>query len=96
MSKPANRSLSVFLPYIFLVQAAFAKAWGRGFAWDNLSFRNFHFVLFEHATAAQSVWNAFLYAGIAATAGVIITLGVAYIGVASTMSLLAKWSPYEW
>lgn len=72
-------SLSVFLPYIFLVQAAFAKAWGRGFAWDNLSFRNFHFVLFEHATAAQSVWNAFLYAGIAATAGVIITLGVAYI-----------------
>ncbi|MCW5733810.1 MAG: iron ABC transporter permease [Enhydrobacter sp.] len=72
-------SLSVFLPYIFLVQAAFAKAWGRGFAWDNLSFRNFHFVLFEHATAAQSVWNAFLYAGVAATAGVILTLGVAYI-----------------
>jgi iron(III) transport system permease protein len=72
-------SLSVFLPYIFLVQAAFAKAWGRGFALDNISFRNFHFILFEHATAAKSVWNAFLYAGIAATAGVIITLGVAYI-----------------
>ena len=72
-------SLSVFLPYIFLVQAAFAKAWGRGFAWDNLSFRNFHFVLFEHATAAESVWNSFLFGGIAATAGVIITLGVAYI-----------------
>jgi iron(III) transport system permease protein len=72
-------SLSVFLPYIFLVQAAFAKAWGRGFAWDNISLRNFHFVLFEHATAAKSVWNAFLYAGIAATAGVVITLGVAYI-----------------
>lgn len=72
-------ALSVFLPYIFLVQAAFAKAWGRGFSLDNLSFRNFHFVLFEHATAAQSVWNAFLYAGIAATFGVILTLGVAYI-----------------
>ena len=72
-------SLSVFLPYIFLVQAAFSKAWGRGFALDNISFRNFHFVLFEHATAARSVWNAFLYAGLAATAGVIITLGVAYI-----------------
>ena len=72
-------ALSVFLPYIFLVQAAFAKAWGRGFALDNISLRNFHFVLFEHATAAKSVGNAFLYAGIAATAGVIITLGVAYI-----------------
>ena len=72
-------SLSVFLPYIFLIQAAFAKAWGRGFSLDNITFRNFHFVLFEHATAAKSVWNAFLFAGISATAGVIITLGVAYI-----------------
>lgn len=72
-------SLSVFLPYIFLVQAAFSKAWGRGFSLDNITFRNFHFVLFEHATAATSVWNSFLFGGIAATAGVIITLGVAYI-----------------
>ena len=72
-------TLSVFLPYLFLLQAAFAKAWGRGFSLDNLSLRNFHFVLFEHATAAQSVINAFLFAGAAATAGVIITLGVAYI-----------------
>lgn len=72
-------SLSVFLPYIFLLQAAFAKAWGRGFSLDNITFRNFHFVLFEHATAAKSVWNAFLFGGISATAGVIITLGVAYI-----------------
>ena len=46
-------SLAVFLPYIVLVQAAFAKAWGRGFSLDNLTLRNFHFVLFEHATAAQ-------------------------------------------
>jgi iron(III) transport system permease protein len=72
-------ALSVFLPYLFLLQAAFAKAWGRGFALDNISLRNFHFILFEHATAAQSVINAFLFAGVAATAGVIITLGVAYI-----------------
>src|SRR6185295_11071957 len=72
-------TLSVFLPYVFLVQASFAKAWGRGFALDNFSFKNFHFVLFEHATAAKSVWNAFLFGGAAATLGVVITLGVAYI-----------------
>ena len=72
-------ALSVFLPYLFLLQAAFAKAWGRGFALDNLSFRNFHFVLFEHATAAKSVLNSFLFAGASATAVVILTLGVAYI-----------------
>ena len=55
-------TLSVFLPYLFLLQAAFAKAWGRGFGLDNLSLQNFHFVLFEHATAGTSVLHSFLYA----------------------------------
>jgi iron(III) transport system permease protein len=72
-------ALAVFLPYLFLLQAAFAKAWGRGFGLENISLRNFHFVLFEHATAAKSVLNSFLYAGVSATAVVILTLGVAYI-----------------
>jgi iron(III) transport system permease protein len=72
-------TLSVFLPYIFLLQAAFAKAWGKGFALDNISLKNFKFVLFEHATAGLSVLNSFLFGGAAATAGLIITLGVAYI-----------------
>ena len=72
-------ALSVFLPYIFLLQAAFAKAWGRGFLLDNITWRNFDFVLFEHATAARSVVNSFLYAGASATAAVIITLLIAYI-----------------
>jgi iron(III) transport system permease protein len=72
-------SLSVFLPYLFLLQAAFAKAWGRGFSLDNLSLKNFRFVLFEHATAAHSVFNSFVFGGAAATIGVIVALGVAYI-----------------
>jgi iron(III) transport system permease protein len=72
-------AMSVFLPYIFLMQAAFAKAWGRGFSFDNLSFQNFHFILFEHATAAQSVVNSLLFGAAAATAAVIITFGVSYI-----------------
>jgi iron(III) transport system permease protein len=72
-------TLSVFLPYLFLMQAAFAKAWGRGFSLDNISLKNFKFVLFQHATAAQSVFHSFLYGGAAATVGVIVALGVAYI-----------------
>jgi iron(III) transport system permease protein len=72
-------AMSVFLPYIFLMQAAFAKAWGRGFSLDNLSLQNFHFLLFEHATAAQSVVNSLLFGAAAATAAVIITFGVSYI-----------------
>ena len=72
-------ALAIFLPYIFLIQSAFAKAWGRGFLLDNITLRNFDFVLFEHATAARSVLNSFLYAGASATAAVIITLLIAYI-----------------
>ena len=66
-------------PFIFLIQSAFAKAWGRGFLLDNITFANFRFILFEHATAAQSVINSFLYAGVSATIAVFLTLGVAYI-----------------
>ena len=72
-------ALAVFLPYIFLIQSAFAKAWGRGFLLDNITLANFHFILFEHATAAQSVINSFVYGGISATIAVFLTLGVAYI-----------------
>lgn len=72
-------ALAVFLPYIFLIQSAFAKAWGRGFSLDNISLQNFRFILFEHATAMESVLNSFLYAGASATVAVFLTLGVAYI-----------------
>ncbi len=72
-------ALAVFLPYIFLIQSAFAKAWGRGFSLDNLSLQNFRFILFEHATAMESVLNSFLYGAASATVAVFLTLGVAYI-----------------
>src|SRR5258708_27209539 len=72
-------ALSVFLPYLFPLQAAFAKAWGRGFGLDNLSLKNFHFVLFEHATAGTSVLHSFLYASASATAATVIAVGLAYM-----------------
>ena len=59
-------SLAVLLPYIVLAQAALAKAWGRGFCLDNLTLHNFHYLLFQHETAAQSVINSFTYAAAAA------------------------------
>jgi iron(III) transport system permease protein len=72
-------SMSVFLPYLFLLQAAFAKAWGKGFTLENLTLRNFRFVLFEHATAASAVGHSFLYAAASATFATVIAIGVAYI-----------------
>jgi iron(III) transport system permease protein len=72
-------SLSVLLPYIVLMQAALAKAWGRGFGWDNLTLKNFSYILFEHETAGQSVINSFTYAAAAAFIAITLGLSIAYI-----------------
>ncbi len=72
-------SLSVLLPYIVLSQAALAKAWGRGFGWDNLTFHNFYYLLFQHETAGQSVINSFTYAAAAACIAITLGLSIAYI-----------------
>src|SRR5580700_8414339 len=72
-------SLSVLLPYIVLMQAALAKAWGRGFAWDNLTLKNFAYILFQHETAGQSVINSFTYAAATAVLVLTLSLSIAYI-----------------
>lgn len=72
-------SLSVLLPYIVLSQAALAKAWGRGFSWDNLTLHNFNYLLFQHETAAKSVINSFTYAAAAACIAITLGLSIAYI-----------------
>ena len=71
--------LAVLLPYIVLMQAALAKAWGRGFGWDNLTLKNFNYILFQHETAAQSVVNSFTYAAAAAFIAITLGLAIAYI-----------------
>jgi iron(III) transport system permease protein len=72
-------SLSIVLPYLVLLQAAFAKAWARGFGWDNLTLANFHFLLFEHSTAKQAILNTFLYSSATATIALGLAISVAYI-----------------
>ena len=72
-------TLAVLLPYIVLMQAALAKAWGRGFSLDNLTLGNFGYILFRHETAAQSVINSFTYAAAAAFVAITLGLSIAYI-----------------
>ena len=49
---------------VVLMQAAFAKAWGRGFSLDNLTLHNFHYMLFEQTQAQHAIINTFVYSGI--------------------------------
>ncbi len=72
-------TLSVVLPYLVLIQAAFAKAWARGPGLDNFTFANIHYLLFENAIAKQSILNTFTYATATATITILLALLVAYI-----------------
>ena len=54
-------SLSIALPYLVLLQAAFAKAWAQGLRWNNLTLANFQFLLFQHSTAKSAILNTIVY-----------------------------------
>ena len=72
-------SLSVFLPMTVLLQAAFAKAWGRGFSLDNLTLANFRYLLFEQTQAKETILNTFVYSGTTAFAAIALAFAIAYV-----------------
>ena len=72
-------SLSFFLPMLFVLQAAFAKAWGRGFSLDNLTLRNVRFVLFDQPATRAATLNTFVYATAASIIALGLALAIAYI-----------------
>jgi iron(III) transport system permease protein len=72
-------ALSVLLPMAVLLQASFAKAWGRGLAFDNLTLNNFHYLLFEQTQAQNAIINTFVYSGATAFAAIGLALAIAYV-----------------
>jgi iron(III) transport system permease protein len=71
--------LAVAAPLFVLLQASFAKAWGRGLALDNLTLANYRLLLFEHDMAMTSIWNTIWFSATAATIAVLLALLIAYI-----------------
>ncbi|HWL79597.1 MAG TPA: iron ABC transporter permease [Roseomonas sp.] len=71
--------LAVLMPLAVLLQASFAKAWGRGLSWDNLTLGNYGYLLFRHEMALPSIWNTLWFSAASATAAVVIAVLVAYI-----------------
>jgi iron(III) transport system permease protein len=72
-------SLSFFLPMLVVLQAAFAKAWGRGFSLDNLTLANVRFVLFDQPITRAATVHTFVYGGTAAALALALALAIAYI-----------------
>lgn len=71
--------LALGLPTLVLAQAAFAKAWGRGWGLENLTLDNFAYLLFRHPGARGSIVNSFTYATAAATIALLLAIGIAYV-----------------
>jgi iron(III) transport system permease protein len=72
-------ALSVYLPFLTICEAAFSKAWGRGFSLQNLTIANFRYLIFEYPTTQQAVTHTLLYSGAAATISLVLGLFVAYL-----------------
>jgi iron(III) transport system permease protein len=72
-------TMSFFMPMVVICQAALAKAWGRGFSLDNLTFKNIYFTLFENTLTRNATINTFLYAGTASLIAVLLALCIAYV-----------------
>lgn len=88
-------SLSFFLPMAVVLQAAFAKAWGRGFSLDNLTLGNVRFVLVDQPATQAATLNTFMYAGAASAIALALALAIAYavqrrlVPLGQTLSFLA-------
>jgi iron(III) transport system permease protein len=72
-------SLSFFLPMVVVLQAAFAKAWGRGFSLDNLTLRNLRFVLLDQPLTRAATVHTFVYGATSAAIALTLALAIAYI-----------------
>jgi iron(III) transport system permease protein len=75
----AVTALSFFLPMIVVLQAAFAKAWGRGFSLDNITFANLKFVLVDQTQTRAATLHTFVYGATAAAIALTLALCIAYI-----------------
>jgi iron(III) transport system permease protein len=71
-------TMSFFMPLAVICQAAFAKAWGRGFSLDNLTLRNLHAVLIDNELTRTATLHTFLYAGAASAIALVLALCVSY------------------
>jgi len=72
-------ALSFFLPMLVVLQAAFAKAWGRGFSLDNLTLHNVRFVVIDQPLTRAATLHTFVYGGTAAVIALVLALAIAYI-----------------
>jgi iron(III) transport system permease protein len=71
--------LAIGLPYFALLRAALAKAWGLGWSWQNVTLRNFRYVLFEFDPTRTAIVNTLELAAVTATLAALLMAAIAYM-----------------
>jgi iron(III) transport system permease protein len=69
----------VFLPYFALLNASFSKIASHLVSLHNFTLQNVHFVFFELSATQLALRNTFILGTLAATAGTILALVIAYV-----------------
>ena len=69
----------VFLPYFALLNASFSKVASHLVSLNNFTLHNLHFVFFELSATRLALWNTFILGTLAATAGTVLALVIAYV-----------------
>jgi iron(III) transport system permease protein len=69
----------VFLPYFALLNASFSKVASHLVWFNNFTLQNLHFVFFELSSTPLALRNTFILGIMAATAGTILALVIAYV-----------------
>jgi len=70
---------AILLPYLALLRSALAKAWGLGWSLENLTLRNFRFVIFEYDPTRSAIVNTLVLGVVTATLAALLMAGIAYI-----------------
>jgi len=78
--------ITIALPYGSLLAVSFSKSWGLAF-WQNLTFANYHFVLFEYAVTQRAILNSLMLATAAATFCIFLGSVIGWIDVRTNLPL---------
>src|SRR5262245_31586566 len=70
--------VAVLAPYLTLLAVSLSKSWGLAF-WQNLTLKNYQFVLFEYDVTRRAIVNSLLLASAAATLAVVLGSVVAWL-----------------
>jgi iron(III) transport system permease protein len=77
--------VAIAAPYATLIAVSFSKSWGLDF-WKSLTWKNYHFILFEYNVTQRAILNSLFLAIAAATCAVMLGAVISWIDLRTRMA----------